>query len=361
MADGDEMSGTSGGSQGDAAVSQYWRLSFDGSPPDFDLIGEAIKLRQSPTDTPKDKKEATDYLKEVIARRLLAAGFRHDQINLIEDEISARVAVISSAIDVVSTMTPTNYSIIEPLIANFIEDFPRLYSNWMANQKAKSSDLFGHIEEIFELLLDDYGKLDVRLPHLRQSLKDLLAARLCDTGLSEPLAAKIARRAVRDFQASLGDNISVFPHPRAAELAARLAASVSKATRETPTESFRAKAKNPLPEKAYALWERVEDRLPDETPIAFLKRVWRPWLEEDIPVLFQDDIYRLGDKKLVRAIRNYCHRRGMKAAEYLPPPQRLRIDLALEAAEPGSAQAEILKSRVRSRESQARRRRAALG
>ncbi len=43
-------------------------------------------------------------------------------------------------------------------------------------------------------------------------------------------------------------------------------------------------------------------------------------------ILYQDDIKRFGDDKLVQAVRSYCQKQSLSASEHLPPPRSARID-----------------------------------
>ncbi len=103
-----------------------------------------------------------------------------------------------------------------------------------------------------------------------------------------------------------------------------------------------------LPATAPAKWENPADRLPNETPIEFLNRVWGPYIKAG--VLYQRDIKRLGDGKLLVAIRNYCFQHKLTASLYLPPPLSVKLDRAFEAAQPGSEEAKALKLRLQVRE-----------
>lgn len=107
-----------------------------------------------------------------------------------------------------------------------------------------------------------------------------------------------------------------------------------------------------LPPKAPEVWAE-RDRSKQETPIEFLNRVWEPWLKAG--VLYQDDIKRLGDDKLVRAIRSYCQKHpDINASDVLPPPGRARLERALANADPDSAEASALRTRIAMRDSSRR-------
>lgn len=107
-----------------------------------------------------------------------------------------------------------------------------------------------------------------------------------------------------------------------------------------------------LPSIAPAKWENPADRLPNETPIEFLNRVWGPYIRAG--VLYQRDLKRLGDGKLLVAIRNYCFQHKLSASDHLPPPLKARLDRAFAAAPPGSEEAKALKLRMQGRDRCAR-------
>jgi hypothetical protein len=94
------------------------------------------------------------------------------------------------------------------------------------------------------------------------------------------------------------------------------------------------------------------DRLPNENAVEFLKRVWGPY----DGIVYQDDIKRLGDDKLVKAVRNYCREHQLDAASILPPPGYERTTRALEKADPDSPTAAFYRERLRRRDESARRR-----
>lgn len=85
-----------------------------------------------------------------------------------------------------------------------------------------------------------------------------------------------------------------------------------------------------------------------ENAVEFLQRVWGSYIEAGI--LFQDDIKRLGDPKLVQAVRNYCHAKQVAASSFLPPPQKARLDRISESAPNGSAEAELARTKLITRE-----------
>lgn len=85
-----------------------------------------------------------------------------------------------------------------------------------------------------------------------------------------------------------------------------------------------------------------------ENPIEFLNRVWGAYIEAG--VLFQDDIKRLGDDKLVQAVRGRCRDTNTDAGTILPPPRQAKVDQLLSSNNPKVVQklaAERLKARRR--------------
>lgn len=81
-----------------------------------------------------------------------------------------------------------------------------------------------------------------------------------------------------------------------------------------------------------------------ETPISMMKRVWGAYIESG--VLYQDDISRLGDTKLVAAVRSYCCNNHLDPVFHLPPARSVRFDRALSKAPAGGISAEFLKARI---------------
>ena len=89
-----------------------------------------------------------------------------------------------------------------------------------------------------------------------------------------------------------------------------------------------AKALNSSPETALTLPDRASEIYAErevrpelgrkENPIEFLQRVWGRYMNAG--VLYQDDIKRLGDPDLVKAVRGRCRDTGESPREVLPPP-----------------------------------------
>lgn len=71
-----------------------------------------------------------------------------------------------------------------------------------------------------------------------------------------------------------------------------------------------------LPKSAPEVWAQRKGR--KENAIEFLRRVWGEFMDQGI--LYQDDIKRLGDPKLVQAVRDRCIAEGIDASTVLPPP-----------------------------------------
>lgn len=167
---------------------------------------------------------------------------------------------------------------------------------------------------------------------------------LRDTGLSAANSKRIATFIMDEFNAVAGGS-SQLRAPR--EAIHSLAVAVTAMRR-----AVCASLVGDLPATAPAKWENPADRLPNETPIEFLKRVWGPYIKAGI--LYQRDLHRLGEHKLVSAIRGYCFRNKLTSSLYLPPPLSVKLDRAFEAAQPGSEEAKALKSRLQARDRSAR-------
>lgn len=100
-----------------------------------------------------------------------------------------------------------------------------------------------------------------------------------------------------------------------------------------------------LPDNAPELYEARVNR--DENAFDFMRRVWGNYL--DAGILYQDDIKRLGDGKLIKAVRNFCASRGLDPQLSLPPPRQKRTDNAFNAAADGSAVKLIAGRRINQR------------
>lgn len=188
--------------------------------------------------------------------------------------------------------------------------------------------------------VDDENGLEYR--ELKSDIGALLEQKLRDGGLSEPNAALLAHATMQHFQQA--DDLS---DPKLIAVAVDLALALLRGV-DTLTAAFNAAAELPLPKEAPEKWAE-RDRAKGENPIEFLNRVWGAYMRAG--VLYQDDLKRLGDSKLLPAIRAYCQRHpDIKAADVLPPPQSQRIDDALAAARPGSIEEQLLRNRIQNRE-----------
>lgn len=103
-----------------------------------------------------------------------------------------------------------------------------------------------------------------------------------------------------------------------------------------------------LPDYAPEIYSERLDK--SENAVEFLERVWGKHIKANI--LYQDDIKRLGDDKLVQAVRNYCHHRNMDPSNHLPPPKKERLSRALAEADPESIEGKYFKHRIGIREAQ---------
>lgn len=73
-----------------------------------------------------------------------------------------------------------------------------------------------------------------------------------------------------------------------------------------------------LPTTAPELYDERADR--SENPVAFMNRVWGPWL----PGLYQDTLRKL-DPKLIPAIKSFCQKRKIDAKSVLPRAKIVRF------------------------------------
>lgn len=106
-----------------------------------------------------------------------------------------------------------------------------------------------------------------------------------------------------------------------------------------------------LPDKIHETWSEREKNS-KETPIEFFNRVWGKYVNAGI--LYQDDIKRLGDDKLVKAIRNYCAHHNLDPVGVLPPPRRERTNRLFAEAADGSAEKFLALMRLHQRQAGAR-------
>lgn len=166
----------------------------------------------------------------------------------------------------------------------------------------------------------------------------IIESRLTDVGISKSNARLLARVILDEF------NASGSPQPETEQHLIDTVSGVVAAIvimRKSILDNLKLK----LPARAPLLWKNRSDRLPNETPIDFLRRVWGRYM--DAGVLYQDHLARRGEQMLVSAIRGYCDRNGLKAADHLPPPKGRRLRTALEEAVPGSVEHELYLKRLR--------------
>jgi hypothetical protein len=336
------------------APSLSWKFDLDTFPADFGFVAEAIKLQRSAEANVATRQLAHRFVKEALGRRLLKLGCTIEQLGRVERFISDSATGIVGLID-------NNLSIISPdsvdiarIFDNVESTFPEKLSNSLM-ENGLSLEVFRDIlEDDIKYIIESQGIFDILSARLRDILRNLITERLCETGMPKERAIRLAGDTVRDFQVSAGDKAAVPISARAADLAALLVKSFERVRRaeakqvrgeEDHSESF--------PEIPSLRWKNKKDRLPGETPIAFLQRVWRDWLGAGL--LYQDSLTRMGEAKLGRAIRTYCSKEGLKAADYLPPPRHARTDRALANAQSGTLEEQVLRQRVQRRMARKRR------
>lgn len=199
-----------------------------------------------------------------------------------------------------------------------------------------------------EKTVDSSGNEAAGWAVLRKQITGRLIDRLTRQGMGPIHAGRIAGLLADDFREGGGipsrdlqglesdDLEALFDG-----LADQLADGVGK-LRALAEASFGKAALLALPSKAPAVWQK--DRRAGETSIDFLRRVWGPWIRGE--ALHQDDIKRLGDSRLVQAVRSYCHRHDLEAGEILPPPKKEKLERALAAMDPSSPAATALRARI---------------
>jgi hypothetical protein len=195
---------------------------------------------------------------------------------------------------------------------------------------------------------------DVKLQSidLHNYLTRRLSARLAAIDLGEATRATIADRVMADFQ---GASLSgLLESEAAADAIVELIVETALTVHLSLTSRYNEAAPVSLPKTAPETWAG-RDRRAKENPIDFLRRVWGPYM--DAGVLYQDDIKRLGDDKLVQRVRTYCHQKGLSASDVLPPPRQARIERALAEVTPGSPAERALRGRLENREASKRWRR----
>jgi len=105
-----------------------------------------------------------------------------------------------------------------------------------------------------------------------------------------------------------------------------------------------------LPLNATEIYAERSDK--SENPISFLRRVWGEYM--DAGILFQDDLKKLGDSKIVQAVRSYCAAHDLCATDILPPPRRARIERVLDGPHSGEFELAFARDRMLARQRGAR-------
>ncbi|MCW3847350.1 hypothetical protein OF829_08860 [Sphingomonas sp. LB-2] len=321
---------------------RFWRIGLDICPIGFPFIKEAIKIiRSSPNIKSKDTDYAEKHIAEYIARILLELGHGIHQIEMMKGHILEEASTVRWFINKQSIKID-NDPRLSALVNEFVAGFPDLINNRSANQSWCTQTISCILIEDLKSIIENSREFDIIPTTLREELTKRIAFRLGEAGMSSTDAARIARTTVTDFQRSAGSKAVHLTHAFTADLAAQLVASFTRALNKTPTESFGLSAENSVSIKEPELrWKNRDDRLPKETPIEFLRRVWGEWL--DSGELYQDVMTHFGEDRLVRAVRDYCRARELDANEYLPPPKRVRTDREFATAEPGARRQELRK------------------
>lgn len=200
--------------------------------------------------------------------------------------------------------------------------------------------------DIQDTTLAIHGKKTLKSIKLSRDIATQLITRLQEDGLSEADSANLARRSVEDLPPSISEAFN-FQDPQQMSAAVELLRTGIRAG--GATGQFNLEAQASLPTTAPEKWSE-RDRRKGENAIEFLNRVWGPWIKAG--VLYQDDIRRLGDDKLVRGVRSYCQKHPeTKASDVLPPPRRVALERALANANPDSVEASALRTRLAMRAS----------
>jgi hypothetical protein len=232
--------------------------------------------------------------------------------------------------------------------AQRLEDFIRdEFDQFVAKAAIKYNGTPEEAERLAKELVAHADDLKVNYYRMSDELVDYVENRLRGSGMGDLDALRIAEKIIAHFE-----NPARYPDSPAdrgqVDLIVDLVLSVTAA-------DFNRAAKLTLPPRAPGVWSRREDREEGENVVQFLRRVWGRYM--DAGILYQDDIKRLGDPKLMASVRTYCHQHGLDPASVLPPPQRVRLERALAQVEPGSPAAMLLQERMRHRQETARRRR----
>lgn len=172
--------------------------------------------------------------------------------------------------------------------------------------------------------------------------RDLISQDLKDVGFSDGLAASVATQIVmstidldpnirgtvvkafsevtkntfREFHAESSFSRSFLPAPEPNDAVVRFLKAAGARESEVTRHKLSEMREANLPKAAPETWARRVGRT--ESAIDFLHRVWGKYME--MGILFQDDIKRLGDAKLVQAVRDRCISEGIDASTVLPPP-----------------------------------------
>lgn len=209
--------------------------------------------------------------------------------------------------------------------------------------------------QVFLEMLASVDNHEVRKEVLYKELLKELERSFRDIGLGETAAREFARVSMADFNEDGHAIAEALGDINRREIACKQVATAVAELRKTVAASFEKAAILSLPSKAPAVWRNKKDREPGETPVTFLRRVWGPYM--DAGILYQDDIKRLGDDKLVQTIRSYCQKHPeFKAGDVLPPPRKARFEQALATEPPDSTAARLIKRKMRDREAMARQR-----
>ncbi len=160
-----------------------------------------------------------------------------------------------------------------------------------------------------------------------------LKNRLVAGGISPRAATHIARGILHEF------NLAVTSVPKAYEgheaVIVEIADAVTRMREEMSAAMLGMRkavidsARPRLPSRPPLEWRR-DNRLPNENAIQFLRRVWGPYI--DAGLLHQDTLEKLGEGKLLAAVRSYCKDNRLQVGDYLPPKwDRLRDARAVAA------------------------------
>lgn len=320
---------------------KVWRFSYTEFGSISALKNKAINIIRSQSPSLLDIDLAEEYLKEALARKLLEAGHTLNQIELFEHVVGRYSSDIGSYAFHCGDIFKIDSYILK--IEKEIRDiFPKIVSERSADLARPTRGLALIILEDFKDIIETLENNVILSAKLRNELRLAIVRRLSETGLPRHEAVKIARVTVSDFQSSVGRSVITFSDPIAADIAAQLVMSFGRAMRARPTEAFGVNAGNSPSLAVPSLrWKNRDDRLPNETPIEFLQRVWSEWLDADM--LYQDRLTHFGEDRLVRAVRDFCRRKKRDPNLYLPPAKSVRNDREFAEAKPGPRRQELRK------------------